>query len=131
MWNCPENCSSSPLHDFFHSLPDFQPLLVPKPPGTEAHPRHVLEERRHLPFQVLDASAIEGIRGLAGESSSIYSCIQIYKALTPPPPRPPQRIAARRKDPGLRSMWDPLRSGPAQTSGCALPHPRPQVQVRL
>ena len=43
----------------------------------------VLEERRHLPFQVLDASAIEGIRGLAGESSSIYSCIQIYKALTP------------------------------------------------
>ena len=32
----------------------------------------------HLPFQVLDASAIEGIRGLAGESLSIYSCIQIY-----------------------------------------------------
>ena len=42
----------------------------------------------HSPFQVLDASAIEGIRGLAGESSSIYSCIQIYKALTPPPPPP-------------------------------------------
>ena len=83
---------------------------------------------RHSPFQVLDASAIEGIRGLAGESSSIYSCIQIYKALTPPAP---QRIAARRKDPGLRPMWDPLRSDPAQTSGCALPHPRPQVQVRL
>ena len=41
---------------------------------------------RHSPFQVLDASAIEGIRGLAGESSSIYSCIQIYKALTPPAP---------------------------------------------
>ena len=41
---------------------------------------------RHSPFQVLDASAIEGIRGLAGESSSIYSCIQIYKALTPPTP---------------------------------------------
>ena len=40
----------------------------------------------HSPFQVLDASAIEGIRGLAGESSSIYSCIQIYKALTPPAP---------------------------------------------
>ena len=49
--------------------------------------RDVLEERRHSPFQVLDASAIEGFRGLAGESSSIYSCIQIYKALTPP--RPP------------------------------------------
>ena len=48
--------------------------------------RDVLEERRHSPFQVLDASAIEGIRGLAGESSSIYSCIQIYKALTPPAP---------------------------------------------
>ena len=47
-------------------------------------PRDGLEERRHSPFQVLDASAIEGIRGLAGESSSIYSCIQIYKALTPP-----------------------------------------------
>ena len=48
--------------------------------------RDVFEERGHLPFQVLDASAIEGIRGLAGESSSIYSCIQIYKALTPPAP---------------------------------------------
>ena len=36
--------------------------------------RDVLEERGHFPFQVLDASAIEGIRGLAGESSSIYSC---------------------------------------------------------
>ena len=46
----------------------------------------VLEGGGHLPFQVLDASAIEGIRGLAGESSSIYSCIQIYKALTPPAP---------------------------------------------
>ena len=45
--------------------------------------RDVSEERGHLPFQVLDASAIEGSRGLAGESSSIYSCIQIYKALTP------------------------------------------------
>ena len=91
--------------------------------------RDVLEERRHSPFQVLDASAIEGTRGLAGESSSIYSCIQIYKAL--PFPRPPQRIAARRKDPGLRPMWDPLRSDPAQISGCARPHPRPQMQVRL
>ena len=48
--------------------------------------RDVLEEGRHSPFQVLDASAIEGIRGLAGESSSIYSCIHIYKALTPPAP---------------------------------------------
>ena len=49
--------------------------------------RDVFEGGGHSPFQVLDASAIEGIRGLAGESSSIYSCIQIYKALTPP--RPP------------------------------------------
>ena len=48
--------------------------------------RGVLVERKHSPFQVLDASAIEGIRGLAGESSSIYSCIQISKALTPPAP---------------------------------------------
>ena len=48
--------------------------------------RDVLEERGHSPFQVLDTSAIEGIRGLAGESSSTYSCIQIYKALTPPAP---------------------------------------------
>ena len=31
----------------------------------------VLEERMHSPFQVLDASAIEGTRWLAGESSSI------------------------------------------------------------
>ena len=28
-------------------------------------------------------------------------------------------------------MWDPPRSDPAQISGCALPHPRPQVQVGL
>ena len=35
--------------------------------------RAVLEERRHLPFQVVDASAIEGIRGLVGESSSIHT----------------------------------------------------------
>ena len=48
--------------------------------------RDALEGKGHSPFQVLDASAIEGFRGLAGESSSIYSCIQIYKALTPPPP---------------------------------------------
>ena len=47
--------------------------------------RIVLFTTGHSPFQVLDASAIEGIRGLAGESSSIYNCIQIYKALTPPP----------------------------------------------
>ena len=69
----------------------------------------VLEERRHLPFQVLDASAIEGTRGLVGESSSIYSCIQICKALTPPAP-PPQRIAARRKELGPHPKWDPPRS---------------------
>ena len=34
--------------------------------GGDGPPGDVLEERRHLPFQVLDASAIEGIRGLAG-----------------------------------------------------------------
>ena len=48
--------------------------------------RDVLEGGGHLPFQVLDASAIEGFRGLVGESASIYSRIQIYKALTPPAP---------------------------------------------
>ena len=51
--------------------------------------RDVLEERRHLPFRVLDASAIEGIRGLVGESSYIDNCIHICKALTPPAPPPP------------------------------------------
>ena len=61
--------------------------------GRGGPDRDVLEERRHLPFQVLDASAIEGIRGLAGESSSKYSCIQIYKALTPPAPPPAYRGA--------------------------------------
>ena len=59
-----------------------------------------------------------------GESSSIFSCIQIYKALTPPVP--PQRIAARRKD---HPAWDLPRSDPAQISGCALPRPRPQVRL--
>ena len=71
---------------------------IPKTVGRARPNRDVLEERRHSPFQVLDASAIEGIRGLVGESSSIYSCIQIYKALTPPAPPPPQRIVARQKD---------------------------------
>ena len=66
--------------------------------------RDVSEERRHSPFQVLDASAIEGIRGLAGESSSIYSCIQIYKALTPP--APPALSEERRGGGGL----EPKRS---------------------
>ena len=48
--------------------------------GSNNSRRGVNNSRGHSPFQVLDASAIEGFRGLAGESSSIYSCIQIYKA---------------------------------------------------
>ena len=92
-------------------------------------PSDVLEERRHLPFQVLDASAIEGIRGLVGESSSFYSCIQICKALTPPPCPPPQRIVARQRDLGPHPTWDPPRSDPAQISGRALSRPCPQVRL--
>ena len=38
----------------------------------------------HFPFQVLDASAIEGIRGLAGESSSICRYIRPLPPLPPP-----------------------------------------------
>ena len=57
-------------------------------PVGKTSAREVLEGGGHLPFQVLDASAMEGIRGLAGESSSIYSCIQIFQALTPPAPPP-------------------------------------------
>ena len=91
---------------------------------------NLLFQGRHLPFQVLDASAIEGIRGLAGESSSIYTAVYRYIRPLPPCP-PPQRIAARWKDLGLHPMWDPPRSNPAQISGCAFPHPRPQEQVRL
>ena len=55
-------------------------------PSPQRCIRTAVHRRRHSPFQVLDASAIEGIRGLAGDSSFIYSCIQIYKALTPPAP---------------------------------------------
>ena len=54
--------------------------------ATHFPPRDALQGKGHLPFQILDASAIKGIRGLAGESSSIYNCIQIYKDLTPPCP---------------------------------------------
>ena len=76
--------------------------------------RDVLAERRHLPFQVLDASAIEGIRGLAGESSSIYSCIQIYQALTPlPPPSVSQRG---------RRTWASVLCGILR--GATVPRPR-------
>ena len=57
----------------------------------------------HLPFQVLDASAIEGIRGLVGESSSIYICIQIYKALTPPAPPPAHWKGGGYPDPALQA----------------------------
>ena len=62
------------------------PDLAALPAATPWGARDVFEGGRHSPFQVLDASAIEGIRGLVVESSSIYSCIQIYKALTPPAP---------------------------------------------
>ena len=56
----------------------------------------------------------------------------VYRYIRPlPPPRPPERIAARRKDLGLHPMWDPPRSVHAQISGCALPHLRPRMQVRL
>ena len=68
--------------------------------------RDALEERRHSPFQVLDASAIEGIRGLAGESSSIYSCIQIYKALTPLPPPSERRGVWNPKVAWVGASWD-------------------------
>ena len=60
----------------------------------------------------------------------LYTAVYGYIRPLPPPP-PPQRIAAQREDLGLRPMWDPLRSVPAKTWGCALPHPRPQMQVRL
>ena len=82
----------------------------------------------HLPFQVLDASAIEGIRGLAGESSSIYSCIQIYKALTPPaPPSVSQRngrtwasilcgILRGATLPRSRAVRSPIRANPQQST---------------
>ena len=59
-------------------------------------------------MQVLDASAIEGIRGLVGESSSIYSCIQIYKALNPPGPPSVSRIEIEE---GGR-VWDPKMCAP-------------------
>ena len=68
---------------------------------------------RHLPFQVLDATAIEGIRGLVGESSSIYSC-QIYKALTPPAPPSVSRRDGR--------TWASLRRGILR--GAPLPRSR-------
>ena len=69
------------------------------------------------------------IKGHAGGGGG-YALMQ-RECCTPVTTPPPQRIAARRKDLGLRPMWDPLRSVPAQISGCALPHPRPQMQVRL
>ena len=100
-------------------------------------PRGVLEERRHSPFQVLDASAIEGFRGLAGESSSIYSCIQIYKALTPPPPpayrgategpRPPSYVGSSEERPcpdrGLCAPPSAPADAGAAVGGWALPPP--------
>ena len=72
--------------------------------------RDVLEERRHSPFQVLDASAIEGIRGLVGESASKYSGTQIYKALTPPAPPSVSRRDGR--------TWAPSFVGSSEERPC-------------
>ena len=77
-----------------------------------AHAQGCIRRGGHLPFQVLDASAIEGIRGLAGESSSIYSCIQIYKALTPTLPPPP---SVSRRD---GSSLNPLGTEGAEAKIC-------------
>ena len=81
----PQNSGGAGVHDAGEALRQAVAPGLGRTPERAAA-RDVLEERRHSPFQVLDASAIEGFRGLAGESSSIYSCIQIYKALTPPAP---------------------------------------------
>ena len=81
---------------------------------------------RHSPFQVLDASAIEGIRGLAGESSSIYSCIQIYKALTPPTPPAYQLSPGGAPDiPEVCTAPAPLIHTPFASSTPPAPHPHP------
>ena len=71
------------------------------------------------------------LRGSGGWRVRAHLYTAVYRYIRPLSPPPPQRIAAQRRDPGLRPMWHPLRSDPAQTSGCALPHPRPQAQVRL
>ena len=85
--------------------------------------RDVLEEGGHSPFQVLDASAIEGIRGLAGERSSIYSCIQIYKALTPPPAPPAYRGAT--EGPGPPSYVGSSEERPCPDLGLCAPPSAP------
>ena len=72
-----------------------------------------------MPFQVLGASAIEGIRGLAGESSSKYSCIQIYKALTPPSPPPAYRGAT--EGPGPPSYVGSSEERPCPDLGLCAP----------
>ena len=80
---------------------------------------------RHSPFQVLDASAIEGIRGLAGESSSIYSCIQIYKALTPPPPPAPPAYRGATEGPGPPSYVGSSEERPCPDLGLCAPPSAP------
>ena len=76
-----------------------------------------------MPFRVLDASAIEGIRGLAGDSSSLYSCIQIYKALTPPAPPPAYRGAT--EGPGPPSYVGSSEERPCPDLGLCAPPSAP------
>ena len=80
--------------------------------------RELVEERRHL-----DASATEGRRGLVGESSSIYSCIQIYKALTPPAPPPGYRSAT--EGPGPPSYVGSSEERPCPGLGLCAPPSAP------
>ena len=91
--------------------------------GMAYRGRGVLEERGHSPFQVLDASAIEGIRGLADESSSA-----VYRYIRPPPPPPPPPPLAYRgatEGPGPPSYVGSSEERPCPDLGLCAPPSAP------
>ena len=95
------------------------PMRLQHPPP----PRDVFEGgARHLPFQVLDASAIEGIRGLMGESSSIYTVE--YRCIRPLPPLPPPPSVSRRDG----RTWAPILRGRLEGGGGGLARTPPSSQ---
>ena len=91
------------------------------PCRTTPSPFSGLEGRRCYPLglllkwvgiRLIKSWTLVRLRGSGGKRVRAHLYTAVYRYIRPLPPRPPQRIAARRKDLGLHPMWDPPRSDP-------------------